>query len=439
MSRFPTFKRGIHIPDYKEQTRDKKIKDIPLPSRVIIPLNQNIGVPPRPVVKVGQMVKVGDIIAEPAAFVSSTLHASVTGTVKAIELFPYPAGPDSLAIEIETELDKSLIEYPPVSGDPFSLDPEEIRRRVAQAGIVGLGGAGFPTAVKLTPPEGTVIQSAIINGTECEPFLTVDHRLMLEEGKKIINGLRFIMLATGAKEGVIALEANKQDAFYKLQAAIHTEADIRVQLLKVKYPQGAEKQLIYSLFKRRVPVDGLPSAVGCVVQNVGTAVAIAEAVMQNKPLIERVVTVTGPTIKKPGNFRVRIGTPFSHLLEMTGKLPDSDLQMISGGPMMGIAQADLSAPVIKGTSGLLVMPADGHIRNLPCIRCGECLRACPMGLIPSELGTLAENNRWEEFEKYNALSCIECGCCAYVCSAGRDLVQLIKLGKAALKKKNDKK
>ncbi len=434
MVRLPTFKGGIHLPEHKEQTEQKKIKELPLPPRVVIPLNQNAGTPSRPVVKAGRKVEEGEVIAEPGGPISSTLHASVSGTVIALDVFPSPTGP-SAAIEIETDLhDSSRRRMTPLR-DFSRLSPDDIRNRVAAAGVVGLGGAGFPTQVKLSPPAETEIEYAVINGAECEPFLTVDYRLMVEEGTKVIDGLRLIMRATGAREGVIAIEANKMDAFYKLQAAVHKEKNITTRLLKVKYPQGAEKQLIYSLFHREVPAGGLPSAVGCVVQNVGTAVAIAEAVAEGKPLIDRVVTVSGPGVKKPGNFRVRIGTPFRYLLEAAGGLPDGDLRVISGGPMMGIAQASMETPVIKGTSGLLVMRAVSRERNMPCIRCGDCLRSCPMGLIPSDLGTMVEKEQWDDFEKLGGKNCIECGCCAYVCSAGRDLVQLIKLGKEALKSK----
>ncbi|MFH1038129.1 MAG: electron transport complex subunit RsxC [PVC group bacterium] len=436
MTTFPTFKGGIHIPGYKELTEGKKIRELLLPPRVVIPLNQNAGTPPRPVVEDGRKVEEGEVIAEPSGPVSSTLHASVSGTVTVLDAFPSPAGPDAPAIEIETDPAVSSRRRMPPLRDISRLSPDDIRKRVAEAGIVGLGGAGFPTQVKLSPPAGTEIEYAVINGAECEPFLTVDYRLMLEEGGKMLDGLCLIMRAVGAREGVIALEANKMDAFYKLQAAVHKEKNIRIRLLRVKYPQGAEKQLIYSLFRREVPAGGLPSAVGCVVQNVGTAVAIAEAVFAGKPLIDRVVTVTGSEVKKPGNFRVRIGTPFQYLLEAAGGIPGGELRVLSGGPMMGIAQASLATPVIKGTSGLLVMRAISRERNLPCIRCGDCLRSCPMGLIPSDLGTLVEKERWRDFEKLGGNNCIECGCCAYVCSAGRDLVQLIKLGKEALKNKN---
>lgn len=431
MPKLLTFKGGVCLPEQKELTEGKKIQDLPPPQRVVIPLAQNAGAPPRPVVEKGRTVEEGEVIASPSGPVSSTLHASVSGKVTAVDLYPVAAGPPAPAIEIETDPRSSSRRLLPPLTDP---SPEEIRQRVLEAGVVGLGGAGFPTQVKLSPPSGVEIEYAIINAAECEPFLTVDHRVMLEEGPRVIEGLRLIMAATGAREGIIALEANKMEAFYKLQSLVHREKNIRIELLRVKYPQGGEKQLIAALLAREVPSGGLPSAVGCVVQNVATAAAIAAAVREGQPLIERVVTVSGPALKKPGNFRVRIGTPFSALIAAAGGLPDGELKAISGGPMMGVALAGLDEPVVKGTSGLLVLPAVHRARNLPCLRCGDCLRSCPMGLVPSDLGTLVEKERWEEFAARGGRDCIECGCCAYVCSAGRDLVQLIKLGKEALKK-----
>lgn len=431
MPRFLTFKGGVGLPEHKELTEGKKIRDLPPPERVVIPLAQNAGAPPRPVVKKGQTLEEGEVIAEPSGPVSSTLHASVSGEVTAVDYYPVSAGPPALAIEIETDPAVSSRRLLSPLADP---SPEEIRQRVLEAGVVGLGGAGFPTQVKLSPPQGAEIEYAIINAAECEPFLTVDYRVMLEEGPKVIEGLKLVMAATGAGEGIIAVEANKMEAFYKLQSLVHKEKNIRVELLKVKYPQGGEKQLLAALLGREVPSGGFPSAVGCVVQNVATAAAIAAAVREGQPLIERVVTVAGPALKKPGNFRVRIGTAFSSLVEAAGGLPDGELKAISGGPMMGVALAGLDEPVVKGSSGLLVLPAVHRARNLSCLRCGDCLRACPMGLVPSDLGTLVEKERWDEFADLGGGDCIECGCCAYVCSAGRDLVQLIKLGKEALKK-----
>jgi len=428
-----TFQRGIRLREHhKGLTEGKKIRDLPPPERVVIPLAQNAGTPPRPVVEKGQAVQEGETIAEPSGPVSSTLHASVSGKVISLGDFPVAAGPPAPAVEIETDPDASSRRLLPPLSDPT---PEEIRQRTLEAGVVGLGGAGFPTQVKLSPPAGTEIDHAIINAAECEPFLTVDYRVMLESGPKVIDGLKLIMQATGAKEGIIAVEANKMEAFYKLQSLSHREKNIRVELLKVKYPQGGEKQLIAALLGREVPSGGLPSAVGCVVQNVATAAALAAAVREGEPLVERVVTVSGPDLKKPGNFRVRIGTPFRDLVEAAGGLPEGELKVISGGPMMGVALAGLDEPVVKGTSGLLLLPAVHRPRNLPCLRCGDCLRSCPMGLVPSDLGTLVERERWEEFRQQGGLDCIECGCCAYVCSAGRDLVQLIKLGKEALRKR----
>jgi Na+-translocating ferredoxin:NAD+ oxidoreductase subunit C len=435
MPRFLTFPGGVRLPEHKELTEGKKIRDLPSPPRVVIPLAQNAGAPPRPVVEKGRAVEEGEVIASPAGPVSSTLHASVSGKVIAVDLFPVAAGPPAPAIEIETDPESSSLRLLSPLADP---SPEEIRQRVLEAGVVGLGGAGFPTQVKLSPPEGTVIEYAIINAAECEPFLTVDYRLMLEEGPRVIEGLKLIMAATGAGEGIIAVEANKMEAFYKLQSLVHKEKNIRVELLKVKYPQGGEKQLIAALLGREVPSGGLPSAVGCVVQNVATAAAIAAAVREGRPLIDRVVTVAGFGLKRPGNFRVRIGAPFSSLVAAAGGLPEGELKVVCGGPMMGVALAGLDEPVVKGTSGLLVLPAVHRARNLPCLRCGECLRACPMGLNPSDLATLVEKERWEEFAARGGRDCIECGCCAYVCSAGRDLVQLIKLGKEALKKQKSR-
>lgn len=438
MIRLRTFKGGIRLPEHKEFTKDRQIEVLPLPPRVIIHLNQNVGIPPRPVVEMEQRVKTGEVIAEPDGAVSSTLHASVAGVVKTIALHPHPAGPDSLAIEIETDPEAQPQDFLPPLKDWSHLSPEEIRDRVLQAGIVGLGGAGFPTQVKLEPPPGQEIEYAIINGAECEPFLTVDHRLLLEETEKVLIGLKIIMRATGAQKGVIAIEANKKDAFEKVRAKVQDDEADQVELLKVKYPQGAEKQLIYSLLRREVPAGGFPPAVGCVVQNVHTAVSIAEAFLEGRPLIERVITVTGPRLKNRGNFRVRIGTPFYYLIQAAGGLPEGAVKIISGGPMMGIAQCNLSTPVIKGTSGLLVLKADPRPRNLPCLRCGKCITVCPLGLSPCDLATVAEKEDWDNFEKLGGAHCIECGCCAYVCPAARDLVQFIQLGKSSLNKAKSK-
>ncbi|MCX6348461.1 MAG: electron transport complex subunit RsxC [Candidatus Aureabacteria bacterium] len=435
MIRALTFRGGVTVPEHKERTEGKAIETLPLPPRLFVPLRQNAGVPPEPVVEAGRAVLAGEVIARPAGPVSAFLHAPVAGTVKGIEKHSHPALPDSPAIEIETAPEQPpMVLLPPIP-EPDRASPEEIRRRVLEAGIVGMGGAGFPTQVKLAPPPGARIEYAIINGAECEPFLTVDHRLMLEETEKVIRGLKIVMRAVGAEKGIIAVESNKLDAWEKLRASLAGEKSIRAELLQVKYPQGGEKQIIYSLLRRKVPAGGLPSAVGCVVQNVHTAVAIAEALVEGKPLLERVVTVSGPGVARPGNFRVRIGTPFAHLLAAAGGLAGGELMVISGGPMMGVAQFSLATPVIKGTSGLLVFPAAPRRRNLPCIRCGRCIRVCSLNLLPCRLARSAEKGNSGDFEEGSGAQCIECGCCAYVCPAGRDLVQFIQLGKAASAKK----
>lgn len=434
MTRALTFPGGVRVPEHKELTEGRKIERLWPPPRLFVPLRQNAGVPPDPVVESGRKVRAGEVIARPAGPVSAFLHAPVTGTVKGIEKHSHPAGSGSPAIEIETDPEQP----PPLLLAPIDRPedaaPETIRGRVREAGIVGMGGAGFPTHIKLTPPAGSKIDCAIINGAECEPFLTVDHRLLLEETEAVIRGLKIVMRAVGAEKGIIAVEANKRDAFEKIRSALLGASNIRAELLQVKYPQGGERQIIYSLLRRTVPAGGLPSAVGCVVQNVHTACAIVEACVEGKPLIERVVTVSGWGVKKPGNFRVPIGTPFAHLLAAAGGLPEGRVSLISGGAMMGVAQFSLDTPVIKGTSGLLVFPPLSPRRNLPCIRCGRCLEACSLHLLPCLLARWAEKGDAAAFAEGSGSQCIECGCCAYVCPAQRDLVQFIQLGKAAAAK-----
>lgn len=425
-----SFKGGLRLEDHKTATAGRPIETLPPPDRVYLSLKQNAGSPPRPKVGEGAEVIAGEAVAVPSGAVSSTLHASVSGRVIAIEDHPHPSGPPSKAIVIDAD---------PSGGDFAGLepmpdwersDPEKLRDRVLEAGIVGLGGGGFPSHVKLQPPPEKPIETVVINGAECEPFLTVDHRLLLESPARIIEGLRIIMKAAGARNGVLAVEENKLEAAGIVERMLDGDGDVSVVTLKVKYPQGAEKQILKAAVGREVPPSGLPADVGCVVYNVHTALAIAEAVVRGRPLIERVVTVSGFGLSNPGNFRVRIGTPFHHLLEAAGGLPEGNLRLISGGPMMGVAQHDLDAPVQKSTSGLLVLPPLRRVRNLPCLRCGKCLIVCPMGLVPCDAGRAAEKEDRELFSELKGSECMECGCCAYVCPAARDLVQFIQLGKA---------
>ncbi len=434
MIRTLTFPGGVKVPEHKELTEGKAIETLPPPPRLFVPLRQGAGRPPEPVVAAGQKVRAGEVIARPSGPVSAFLHAPLAGTVRGIAKHPHPSGPESPAVEIEVDPEQPPPLLLPPLKRPEAASPDEIRSRVKEAGIVGMGGAGFPTHVKLTPPPGAPIDCAIINAAECEPFLTVDHRLLLEETEAVIRGLRIAMRAVGAERGIIAVEANKRDAFDKIHSALAGDPKLRAELLDVKYPQGGEKQIIYALLRRKVPAGGLPSAVGCVVQNVHTACAIAQACVRGRPLIDRVVTVSGPGATKPGNFRVSIGTPFAHLLAASGGLPGGRISLVSGGAMMGVAQFSLETPVIKGTSGLLVFPPLSPRRNLPCIRCGRCLEACSLRLVPCQLARRAEKGDVAGFREGSGDLCIECGCCSYVCPAQRDLVQFIQLGKAAAAK-----
>jgi len=425
-----SFKGGIHPPEYKEFTALKKIEVPPLPKLVIIPLQQHIGKPSEAIVKAGDHVYLGQPLSTSSGYVSVPSHASISGTVKTIEPYPHPLGGVLPSVIIEGDGEDNILHQFTLQSDYQSLSPDELKKRIADAGIAGMGGATFPTHVKLAPPADKPINTVILNGAECEPYLTADHRLMLEYPNEILEGLRIIMRILGVKRGIIGIENNKPDAIAVFQRLTHSDPAINVLSLRVKYPQGAEKQLIYAATKRSVPAGKLPMEVGCIVQNVGTAKAIYEAIAYKKPLIERVVTITG-AVNNPMNLMVRIGTPAKSLIEYCGGFSGTPAKVIVGGPMMGIAQYTLDIPVIKGTSGIVVLPEDGwqHIEEQPCINCGKCIEVCPMNLLPRQLDTYVRNGLWNKAQEIGILNCIECGSCAYVCPGGRSLVHSIRYGK----------
>ena len=426
------FRGGVHPEHRKELTASLAITAATIPRKVVIPLQQHIGAPCEPLVKVGDAVKVGQMIGDSEAFVSAPVHASISGTVAAIEPYNHPLGRKVTAIIIEGDgRDEWCSELEPVE-KVDDLSPEEIRARIRSAGIVGLGGAAFPAHVKLSPPEGKAIDTVIINGAECEPYLTADHRLMLERPEDIVFGLEVIMKALGAGRGIIGIEDNKPDALRVMRQAIEGKSDMSVVALKTKYPQGAEKMLILATTRRRVPSGGLPLDVGVVNHNVGTTVAIAEAVRKGKPLIERVVTVTGEGVKRPANLMVRLGTLAGDLLEYCGGLREDTCKLIMGGPMMGLAQPTADFPVVKGTSGILALTAEeaAVYENGSCIRCASCVKACPIKLVPTFIAQAAEHGLFDRAEKLHAADCIECGCCSYICPAGIPLTQWIRIAKA---------
>jgi electron transport complex protein RnfC len=423
---------GIHPPEEKESTEHKQIEDAPLPSKAIIPLQQHIGAPCGALVKVKEQVFVGQKIGEPKGFVSAPVHATISGTVKAIAEMPHPMGRDVLSVVIESDGKDQWFDGLAESEDFLSLGPDELKTKILDGGIVGMGGATFPTHVKLSPPQDKPIDTVIINGVECEPFLTADHRLMLEYPEEIIGGLEILMKILDVRSGAIGIEQNKPDAIEKISELTADRPNIQVYPLKVKYPQGAEKQLIKAILGREVPSGGLPMDVGVVVQNVGTTAAAYRAVRHGMPIIERITTVTGPGITTPKNLRVRIGTPFSEVIDFCGGLKGTAGKVISGGPMMGMTQYSLDVPVIKGTSGILVF-RDQDLRlkdSNPCIRCGKCLEVCPMGINPSLLGVYVEAEAMDDLEVAHVLDCMECGSCAFVCPATRPLVHLLRYGKA---------
>jgi Na+-translocating ferredoxin:NAD+ oxidoreductase subunit C len=428
-----TFKRGGIHPEENKLSENAAIEVLPLPKTVYIPVAQVLGAPSVPVVEKGVKVRAGQLIAKGEAFISANIHSSVSGTVVKIDDVIDSSGYRRKCIVIDVEGDEweaGIDRSPDIIRDA-NMTPEEIVARVQEKGIVGLGGATFPTHVKLKIPQGKKAEVLVINGVECEPYLTSDHRIMLERGEEILIGVSLLMKAIGVGRAMIGIENNKKDAIGHLSSLAGKFKGIEVHPLKVKYPQGGEKQLIKALISREVPSGKLPVEVGAVVQNVGTALAVYEAVMKNKPLVERVVSVTGKKVSKPSNFLVRIGTPVTEMIEKAGGLPAGSNKIVSGGPMMGKALNAPDVPVVKGMSGVLIIDDKEARRVKPvnCIRCGKCVSACPMGLEPYLLAVLSDLSNFEMTEKEGVMDCIECGSCQFTCPSARPLLDQIRLGK----------
>ena len=432
-----TFRIGGVHPAENKLTADKPIRDAMLPKQAVFSMFQHIGAPAKPVVKKGDKVKVGTLLAEAGGFVSAPVHSSVSGTVSKVDSVLDASGTRRAAIYVDVEGDE-WEESVDRSGqlvrlsDRPELDSKTIIEKIKNAGIVGMGGATFPCHVKLSPPPGCKAECVIINAVECEPYLTADHRLMLEHADEILVGVSLIMKAVGVSRGYIGIENNKPDAIKLMTEKSQAYPDIEVVPLQVKYPQGGEKQLIDAVIGRQVPAPpAIPINVGAVVQNVGTAFAIYEAVMHNKPLIDRIITVTGKSVSNPGNLRARLGTPMQQLMDECGGLPADTGKIIGGGPMMGKALLSLDVPMTKGSSGLLIMNSKEARRSAPqpCIRCAKCVSACPMGLEPYLLATLSTHAEWERAEANDVVSCIECGSCQFTCPSCRPLLDNIRVGK----------
>ena len=432
-----TFKIGGVHPAANKLSAGKAIVELTLPKQAIIPLSQHIGAPAKAIVDKGDIVKVGTRIAEANGLVSANIFSSVSGKVRKIDTVPDASGYPKPAVFIDVEGDEweESIDKTITLVKTCDLTPEEIIDKVKEAGVVGMGGATFPTHVKLMPPPGSKPDYVIVNGVECEPYLTADHRLMLEKADEILVGMAILMKAAKVAKGYIAIENNKPDAIGLLTEKAEEYSGIEVVPLKVKYPQGGEKQLIDAVIRRQVPAPpALPVSVGAIIQNVGTTFAVYEAVQKNKPLFERVVTVTGKSLADPSNFLTRIGTPMSQLIEAAGGVPEDTGKIISGGPMMGKAVVTDEVPVTKGSSGILLIreKESRRAQEEPCIRCAKCVSACPMGLEPYLLATLSAYKNWERVEKECVMSCIECGSCQFTCPSHRYLLDYIRMGKATV-------
>lgn len=431
-----TFRIGGVHPTENKFSAGKKIQQAEIPKMVAIPLAHYIGNPSEAIVKKGDMVKVGQIIGQANGFVSANVHASVSGKVNKIDVQLDASGYKRPAVFIDVDGDEWLetIDRSPVIKRECNLTKEEIIKKIQDAGIVGLGGATFPAHVKLSPPPGKKAEVLIINAVECEPYLTCDHQLMLEYGEEILVGVSILMKALEVEKAIIGIENNKPDAISHLKQLVTTFKGITIEPLKVQYPQGGEKQLIDAVVRRQVPSGRIPVEVGAVVFNVGTTFAVYEAVQKNKPMFERVMTITGKDAPNPSNYRVRLGTYLAYVVEQAGGVPEGTGKIIGGGPMMGRSLMNLNIPMAKGSAGILYMRDEETIRKpvQNCIRCSKCVSVCPMGLEPYLLMAQSERNMWPEMEVDRVMDCIECGSCSYTCPSNRPLLDYIRYGKATV-------
>jgi len=434
------FRHGVHPPEAKELTSHLPIRRMPFPDEVVLPLRQHTGKPARVLVRKGDRVERGDKVAEADGFVSVPIHASAAGVVEEVGLWPHPDGSMAEAVRIRVDRYSPQIPRPRIVPRWEGLTPDEVRRAVQDAGVVGLGGAAFPTHVKLAPPKDVPLDLLLVNGAECEPYLTSDHRVMVEHPERVHFGVRVMMQCLGVSRAVIGVETNKPDAIEALRRAAPSDLDVSVRPLRVKYPQGAEKMLIRSVTGREVPSGKLPMHVGAVVQNVGSIAAIAEVFETGLPLVERIVTVTGPGVGRPSNLVVPVGVKLKDVLAFCGGLTPDAREVVFGGPMMGAPQPDLDVPILKGTGGVVALTSaqakSGAV--YACISCGHCLDACPVFLNPSLLGKLAQAGRWTEMEERHLADCMLCGSCSYVCPSNIPLAQMFAASKGALRREKER-
>lgn len=431
------FRHGVHPPDTKDLTAAVPIRRMPFPDEIVLPLRQHAGKPARPIVRAGDRVERGDKVGEADGYVSAPVHASAAGTVREVALWPHPDGSYAPAVRIALERFSPQALRPRIIPDWKGLSAEQLVSAVKDAGVVGLGGAAFPTHVKLTPPADHSIDVLVINGCECEPYLTTDHRSMVEYPERVHLGIRIMMRCLGVARAMIGIELNKPDAVAAIRATLPPDLDVTVHPLRVKYPQGAEKMLIKALLGREVPSGKLPMHVGVIVQNVASVATIAEVFETGLPLIERIVTVTGHGVRRPANLIVPVGTKTRDLLDACGGLTDDAAEVVFGGPMMGTAVANLDAPILKGTTGVVVLRRAEckPEATYPCIRCGHCVDSCPVFLNPQILGSLALAERFDEMEAHHLADCMLCGCCGYTCPSNIPLPQLFSAAKAAVRRR----